>query len=292
MALLSISNERYLAFLEFLLSMDTFISFFETLPSHYKLGWIFLCLSITWILEFATPLVKLNYNKWKHAGRNMIYLFASILINLLVGIASVGVFIWLDSNQFGVLNLFETNPWVELILAVMALDFVAQWFAHFLLHRISWMWKFHLIHHSDTAVDATTGTRHHPGDYFIREVFSLVTIVIFGIPLAFYIFYRIATILFTYVTHANIILPSWLDRTLSIIFITPNMHKFHHHYQRPWTDSNFGNIFSIWDRILGTLVYDDPRKVRYGVDVLDDNLSEDVMYQLQVPFDKNVKTDY
>lgn len=272
--------------------MDSFIPFFENLPNHYKLGWIFVVLFITWLIEFGAPLANLNYKKWNHAGKNLIFLGTSMAINIIVGLATVGVFVWLGANNFGVLNWVSLNPWVELLIAIMALDFVAQWFAHYLLHRVKWMWKFHLVHHSDTHVDATTGTRHHPGDYVIREVFSLLAIVLFGIPIAFYIFYRIVTIFCTYMTHANIRLPDTLDRIISYVFVSPNMHKFHHHYERPWTDSNFGNIFSIWDRLFGTLVYDDPDKIRYGVDVLDDNYSENVMYQFKVPFNKSIKTDY
>lgn len=272
--------------------MDAFIDFFAHLPTTYKLGWIFLCLGITWLLEFGLPLIQLDYKKWRHAGRNMIFLFTSIVINALFGLATVGIFGWLATNEFGLLNLIELNPWIELLIAVMALDFVAQWFAHYLLHRVSWMWKFHLVHHSDTHVDATTGTRHHPGDYFIREVFSLLCILLIGAPIAFYLFYRIATVFFTYLGHANFQMPLIMDRAMSLIFITPNMHKFHHHFERPWTDSNFGNIFSLWDRIFGTLVYDDPRKVKYGVDVLDSSKADDVLYQFKVPFDKSVKTDY
>ncbi len=272
--------------------MEAFITFFESLSSIEKLSWIFICLGFTWVLEFSVPLASLSYKKWKHAGINMVFLFTSILINFLFGLATVGVFAWLATNNFGLLNLVDLNPWVELLLAVMALDLVAQWLAHYLLHRVSWMWKFHLVHHSDTHVDATTGTRHHPGDYLIREIFSLAAIVVFGIPLAFYLFYRIATIFFTYFSHANFRLPLWFDKMLSVVFITPNMHKFHHHQERPWTDSNFGNIFSLWDRAFGTMVYDDPKKVRYGVDVLDDSTAEDIVYQFKVPFDKSIKTDY
>ena len=149
-----------------------------------------------------------------------------------------------------------------------------------------------MIHHSDTKVDATTGTRHHPGDFVLREIFALLAVLILGAPVAFYMFYRICTVFFTYFTHANIILPRWLDKPLSLVFITPNMHKFHHHHERPWTDSNFGNITSIWDRIFGTLVYDDPRKIKFGLDVLDDTTDEDVKYQFMIPFNKSIKTDY
>ena len=78
---------------------------------------------------------------------------------------------------------------------------------------------------------------------------------------------------------------------ISVVFITPNMHKFHHHFERPWTDTNFGNIFSFWDRIFGTFIYDDPKQVQYGVDVVDPSKSEDVLYQFKLPFDSSIKTD-
>ena len=69
------------------------------------------------------------------------------------------------------------------------------------------------------------------------------------------------------------------------------MHKFHHHFERPWTDTNFGNIFSFWDRMFGTMVYDDPKQVQFGLDVLDDSRDQDIMYQLKVPFDSSIQTD-
>lgn len=272
--------------------MDQFINFFETLPNEYKFGWIIICLMIAWIMEGSIPLVQFKYDKWKHVGRNLIFLATSMLVNLVFGLATVGVFVWSANHEFGLLYLIEWPTWLELLVAVLLLDLVAQYLAHVVLHKVSWMWRLHMVHHSDTKVDATTGTRHHPGDYLVREIFSLAVIFISGMPVAFYLFYRIVTIFFTYVTHANITVPLWLDKPLSLIFITPNMHKFHHHFERPWTDTNFGNVFSFWDRMFGTMVYDDPTKVRYGLDVLDDATDDDVAYQFKLPFDKKVKTDY
>lgn len=271
--------------------MENLLTFFETMPSWQKLAWVFACLSISWILESVIPLVQSSHKKWRHAGVNMVFLSTSLLINLLFTFATAGVFIWAAEYKVGLFYWIDLPVWAELLLAVMLLDLVAQWFAHYLLHRVRWMWKFHLVHHSDTKVDATTGTRHHPGDYVIRELFALGAVLVFGVPLAFYLVYRIATIFFTYLTHANITVPEWLDRPLSWVFITPNMHKFHHHFERPWTDTNFGNIFSFWDRLFGTMVYGDPRKVRYGLDVLPDDRDEDLAYQFRVPFDRSVKTD-
>ncbi len=272
--------------------MESFINFFEQLSSIQKLTWIFICLSISWLMEFASPLVSFNYKKWRHGLRNLAFLLTSLVINVVIGMLTVGVFYWLADHQFGLLNWLSLNLWLELLLAVMLLDLCAQYLAHYLLHRVKWMWKFHLVHHSDTKVDATTGTRHHPGDYLIRELFALGSIVVFGIPLGFYLFYKICTIFFTYTSHANIKLPRWLDKALVLVFITPNMHKFHHHFERPWTDTNFGNIFSIWDRIFGTFVYDEPSKVIYGLDTVDASKDENLAYQFGLPFNSSVKTDY
>ena len=272
--------------------MDSFLLFFEQMPSWQKLIWIIICLLFSWSLEGFFPLFNLQYKKWKHAGVNFIFLATTLVINLLFGIATVSIFNYITINEIGLLHLTELPIWVELLIALLFLDFLAQYLVHYFLHKIRWMWKFHMIHHSDTKVDATTGTRHHPGDYVLREVFALIAILLLGAPFAFYMVYRIVTIFFTYVTHANIIVPIGLDKILSKVFITPNMHKFHHHFERPWTDTNFGNIFSFWDRLFGTFVYDDPKKIVYGLDVLDGNLDEDVLYQFKVPFDNTIKTDY
>lgn len=262
------------------------------MPSWQKLAWVFICLSVSWLFEGKLPLFNFNYKKWKHAGVNLIFLGSSLTINLLFGLATVGVFTYIGIHHIGLLHLVELPLWIELLIAIMFLDLVAQYLVHYLLHKIKWMWRFHMIHHSDTKVDATTGTRHHPGDYILREVFALVAVIIIGAPFAFYMVYRIVTIFFTYFSHANVNMPVAIDRIISLIFISPNMHKFHHHFERPWTDTNFGNIFSIWDRIFGTFVYDNPKKIVYGLDVLDGKLDEDVIYQFKVPFDNSIKTDY
>jgi sterol desaturase/sphingolipid hydroxylase (fatty acid hydroxylase superfamily) len=69
------------------------------------------------------------------------------------------------------------------------------------------------------------------------------------------------------------------------------MHKFHHHFERPWTDTNYGGILSIWDRMFGTFVYGDPREVRYGVDVADPARDEDVAHQFGLPFSRGRRLD-
>ena len=260
------------------------------MPAWQKVAWISIVLGAFWILEGYYALVKFRYNKWAHARTNFILLAFVMLINLVFGIITGGVFLWLDGSGFGLLNLLDLPVIADVFLSILVLDLIAQYFVHYLLHKVKWMWRLHLVHHSDTHVDATTGTRHHPFDFVIRESFALVAVIIMGMPVAYYFFYRILSVFFTYFTHANISMPAKLDRTLSWIIVTPNMHKFHHHYMLPWTDSNYGNMFSIWDRIFGTFVYDDTKKIRYGVDIVEDKTSDDIIYQLGIPFNRSIKT--
>lgn len=259
------------------------------MPIWQKLIWIASVLFVFWTLEGYYAFAKAGYSKWKHAKTNFVLLAFVMVINVIFGLATAGIFIWLGTSQFGLLYLVDAPIWVELLASILVLDLIAQYGVHYLLHKVQWMWRLHLIHHSDTNVDATSGTRHHPLDFIIRELFALLAVVIMGMPVAYYFFYRIITIFFTYWTHADIKLPTGLDKTLSWIVVTPTMHKFHHHHEMPWTDTNFGNMFSIWDRMFGTFLYDDPDKIIYGLDLTDPERSDDVKYQLGLPFDKNIR---
>lgn len=269
--------------------MNSFLLFFEEMPIWMRLIWVVGVLAVFWLLEGYYALVKINYKKWKHASVNFAFLFFTMLINVGFGALTLGVFFWIETAQFGLLHLVDWPVWLELIIALLALDFIAQYGVHYLLHKVKWMWRLHIVHHSDTKVDVTTGTRHHPLDFVIRETFALFAVLIMGMPIAFYLVYRILSVFFTYFTHANINLGK-MDKFISYVFVTPNMHKFHHHWELPWTDTNFGNMFSFWDRIFGTLVYDDTKKIRYGLDLVDDNKDENLIYQLKIPFNRGIKT--
>jgi sterol desaturase/sphingolipid hydroxylase (fatty acid hydroxylase superfamily) len=269
--------------------MFDFLSFFEEMPIWQKLAWVVAVLAFFWILEGYYRLTNIQYKKLKHAGTNFIFLLFTMLINVGFGALTLGVFYWIDTNQFGLLHLVDFPILVELILSLLVLDFIAQYGVHYLLHKVKWMWRLHIIHHSDTKVDVTTGTRHHPLDFTVRESFALIAVLMMGMPIAYYLFYRILSVFFTYFTHANINLGR-LDKALSYIFVTPIMHKFHHHHEMPWTDTNFGNMFSIWDRLFGTFLYTDTSKIVYGLDIVDQHKDEDVLYQLKIPFNKNIKT--
>lgn len=270
--------------------MESFLSLFESMPVWIKGVWILLFLSIFWVLEGVYSFYEYPKSKWKHDKTNLILLLLVVIINSVFVIFYTGLNEWLPNSGFGILPMFQASIWVKLLISVLVLDFTSQYLVHYLLHKVRWMWRLHITHHTDKHVNVTTGTRHHPLDFLIRETFALLVVIVMGMPIAFYFFYRMLTIPFTYFNHANIKLPLALDKTLSYVIVSPNMHKFHHHNELPWTDSNYGNVLSIWDRIFGTFVYDDPSKINYGLDSADHTDDEDVLFQIQVPFSKKVKS--
>ncbi len=268
--------------------MQDFLHFFETMPVWMKAGWVLFTLGSFWLLEGYYSFISTPYEKWKHAKTNLVLLAFVMIINTVFGIVTAGIFVWLSASNFGILYLFEAPIWVELLVSLLVLDLIAQYGVHYLLHKVPLLWRLHLVHHSDKKVDASTGTRHHPLDFIIRETFALIAVVIMGMPISYYFFYRILSVLFTYFTHANLNLPLQLDKALSYVIVTPHMHKFHHHFQLPWTDSNYGNMFSIWDRMFGTFVYGDPKEIVYGIDIADHTNDEHIATQLGLPFNKSV----
>ncbi len=254
------------------------------MPIEFKFYWLVACLLLATLFEFVIPMRNMQYNRWSHFRTNAALLASTMIINSLFALLLVNLIQYSGILGF---NLFETLPlgyWVEFLIALLILDFVAQYLVHYLLHQVPILWRFHQTHHSDTHVDATTGTRHHPVDYIFREIFSLIAILIMAIPLEYYGYYRLITVFCTYFTHANIQLPAKVDKVLSYVIVTPKVHKFHHHFEAPWTDSNYGNIFVFWDKLFGTYVYQDENDIKYGVDVMDMQRTDDLTYQLTNAF--------
>ena len=99
--------------------------------------------------------------------------------------------------------------------------------------------------------------------------------------------YQTLVVIATAFTHANISLPVTVDRFLSWILISPNMHKVHHHWKQPYTDSNYGAVFSVWDRVFGTFRFLDAKSIQYGIDRdYPKEKDEDLMNLLKSPFQK------
>lgn len=245
-------------------------------------------LLIFWIIEGAIPLFPLKYKKTKlrHAGVNFVFTVIHLIIHTFLAILIVKLSDWCLQNSFGIVYWTGANIIATIFIGVLALDF-SSWLVHLVMHKVPLLWRFHLIHHSDTNVDVTTGLRHHPGDSLLRGIFFLLLIFISGAPMYSVMIYQTLVVIATAFTHANISLPVSVDKALSFILISPNMHKIHHHWKQPYTDSNYGAVFSIWDRLLGTFKSLDIKQVRYGLDrYYPEDKDEDVLMLLKKPFGK------
>ena len=273
--------------------LDSMIAYFDSIPSSHRALIMAGGITFFWLIEGAVPLFRFRYQKWSHAGLNLFFTLTTIVINFAFATVIVRASDWVVASGFGILPwLGISSGWAMFLVGLLALDLVGAYLIHLIEHKIKVMWKFHMVHHADTHVDTTTANRHHPGESVFRVVFTLIGVVVCGAPMWLVMLYQSLSAVFSQFNHANIRLPLWLDTAISYVIVSPNMHKVHHHYMRPQTDSNYGNIFSIWDRLFGTFDATPMENLRYGLDVLDDSTDESLAYQLKVPFDKSVKTDY
>lgn len=247
--------------------MESLILYFETIPSLHRSIILVGGISFFWLLEGLLPLRRLPYKKWQHALPNFFFTITSILVNFSLAFLLLTTADWVNTNQFGLLHLVSLPFWLYVLLGVLFLDFIGAYLAHWTEHRLKPLWMVHLVHHSDHHVDTTTANRHHPLESVVRFTFTLVAVFVLGTPIGVVMLYQSLSVVLSQFNHANIQLPKKVDAVLSYILVTPHMHKVHHHYVLPYTDSNFGNIFAIWDRLLGTYMHLAAEKIVYGVDV-------------------------
>ena len=272
--------------------MEKVIHYFNHIPSIHRAFILAGGISFFWLMEYAAPLFRFRYHKWKHAGINLFFTLTTIIINFAFALLIVKTSDWCVQNHIGLLQFIVLPTWVVLIAGLLLLDLIGAYLIHFIQHKIKWMWKFHMIHHADMYVDTTTANRHHPGESVFRALFTLLAVFITGVPIWLIMLYQSASVVFAQFTHANIQLPAFIDHLLSWIIVSPGMHKVHHHYKRPETDTNYGNIFSLWDRLFRTYHFTDAGSIKYGLDVMEGRNTANLKDQLKLPFDTTVKTDY
>lgn len=265
--------------------MDALIDYFSNMPSLHRTLLLVGGLTVFWLIESAVPLFSFRYNKWKHAAINIFFTLTTVVVNLSLAFVLVLTSDWAVANEFGLIQWIAMPIWLYTLVGLMLLDLIGAWLIHFIEHKVRWMWRFHLIHHTDQTVDTTTANRHHPGESVFRFVFTTLAVLIIGAPMWMVFLYQTLSLVLTQFNHSNVKMPDWLDNALVWVICTPNMHRVHHHYRQPYTDTNYGNIFSIWDRLFGTYVKVENEKLTYGVDTHMETVEvNDVGNLLKIPF--------
>jgi len=271
--------------------LEAILNYFETIPSLHRSIILIGGLTLFWLLEGIVPLFKFKYNKWKHAWPNIFFTLTTIVINFALAFLLLKSADWVIANNFGIINWLPEMPlWLYVLVGILLMDFIGAYLAHYVEHKVKPLWMIHLVHHTDHKVDTTTANRHHPIESLIRYVFTLAGVFIIGAPIGIVMLYQSMSLVATQFTHANIRLPKKVDYILSYVLVSPDMHKIHHHNVLPYTDSNYGNIFSIWDRLFGTFMKLDRDKIVYGIDVFPDEVKNSNLIELlKQPFQEYQK---
>ena len=187
--------------------------------------------------------------RWPH---NLALLALDVfVVRLIAPGAAITVAVAGEAQGWGLLNAYGVPGWIALPMAVVLLD-LAIYFQHVMFHAVPTLWRLHRVHHADLDFDVTTGTRFHPIEILLSVLVKMAAVAAIGAsPMAVLVFEVLlnATAMFN---HANARLPKWLDASLRLFVVTPDMHRVHHSIVYNESASNFGFNLPWWDRLFGT----------------------------------------
>src|SRR5215813_990986 len=254
------------------------------LSSMSTVGAILGAMAVITLIEAIVPLHARGRWGRFHLLPNLALTFTTFGTNILMNAAIVMALAWMYSNRLGLLRNAAVGPTTESMIVLVLLDF-AFYAVHVAMHRSAFLWRFHCVHHSDPAVDVTTTIRQHPGESVIRyAAIAAVAIPLGASPAAFAI-YRLWSVLNGLLEHCNIRVPVALDALLTWVTSTPNMHKIHHSRRPNETNTNYSNIFSIFDRVFGTFTPSQRGlNIGYGLAGLDQAAMQTTFGLLAMPF--------
>jgi sterol desaturase/sphingolipid hydroxylase (fatty acid hydroxylase superfamily) len=273
--------------------MHTLHSFFS---AHEDMAQIILYAGVITSLWLAEVLVSTDglISKWKHSTVNLLFIFTALPVQLLLISFIVVLSKWANLHHWGFLNLisWHSKGLGYYVLAFVLLDF-CEYVYHVIMHKVDTLWKFHLVHHSDLKVDVSTTIREHPGETFIRTCFLMLWVFILGPLVSVLILRQIFQSFSNIIAHTQFRLSYRANKIIGFIFITPNLHHVHHHYQLPYTDCNYGDVLSIWDRIFGTICELEREDTHFGIDThMDENINGKFLNIVKIPFQKLERKNY
>ncbi len=267
--------------------MEKLLLIFENISSLNRALIIVSGITLFWVIEGIVPFKFLKYKKWRHSIPNFLLTLTTIIVNFFFAFLLVFAADWTNENNFGVIHLVNSSTLISIILGLLVLDLIGAYLPHLVQHKVKFLWYIHIVHHTDHKVDTTTANRHHPFESVVRFVFTFIGIFVSGAPIGLVLMYQSLSVIASQFNHANIQISNKVDKLLSYVIVSPNMHKVHHHFELPYTDSNYGNIFSIWDRIFGTYMELSKDKITYGVDTdLDEIQNSKFTSLIKRPFKK------
>lgn len=259
---------------------------------HSVFDWIGIPILVVvfWLIFFIESKLELRkrvQNKWQRSFiNNVIAIPSFILLRFMFLPAMIWIALQNSKLEIGINYWYNLPPLLEGLIAFLILDY-ANYLWHILNHKIPFLWRFHLVHHTDPDLDLTTAIRFHFGEIVGSLIFRGAFVFITGGSPLLIIIYEIlfeAEILFH---HSNIRLPIKVERLLNLLIVTPRMHGIHHSVYKTETDSNYSSILSVWDRIHNTaklnVSQDD---ITIGVPSYNMHHELTVGFLLQLPFNQ------
>lgn len=222
----------------------------------FRLSLFLILFALIGLGELFWPRRKLHHDKKQRWQANFGLILVDIILQrVTLGAAAFATAIYVGQKDWGLFNLMDLPLWLEGLIALVILD-AAIYLQHVATHKVPLLWRLHRVHHSDLDVDVTTGLRFHPIEILLSLLYKSTLVALLGVdPLVVLIFEALLNGA-TLFTHGNIALPPRLDRTLRQLFCTPDMHRRHHSVVRAETDSNYGNVLSLWDRAFRTYFWE------------------------------------
>jgi sterol desaturase/sphingolipid hydroxylase (fatty acid hydroxylase superfamily) len=255
------------------------------------IGTILAAMALVAAVETLVPLHARDRRHRDHLAPNLALTLLTFATNLVFNGALAAGVVALDARGLGALPLLALPDWLAAVVAGLAQDI---WFyvAHVAMPRVPALWRVHRVHHSDPALDVTTTIRQHPAEGLIRYVAMAAFALPLGVGPGAFAFYRLASALSGLLEHANVrVSPCTADR-LALVVTWPTMHKVHHARDARYTDTNYGNLVSWWDRACGTFT---PAHlgatIAVGLDGHDDPAAQTTRGLLALPFRRTEAAD-
>jgi sterol desaturase/sphingolipid hydroxylase (fatty acid hydroxylase superfamily) len=175
----------------------------------------------------------------------------SVTVRLLVPTAAVGIAVVASQRGFGIFHLLAWPDWLAGMLGFVVLDLVI-YAQHVTFHHVPVLWRAHRMHHADLDIDVTTGLRFHPIEIVLSMLVKMATVALLGIPAVAVVAFEVTLNATAMFNHANVSMPTWLDRVARLVVVTPDMHRTHHSVVADETNSNYGFNLPWWDWLFGT----------------------------------------
>ncbi len=236
------------------------------------------------LFELAVPLFARSARSKGRGFANFGLTLFTFLVNWGLISAAAGIALVLSFQGGGLLAPLALPMPALVAITIVTLD-LATYLAHLSMHKIPLLWRVHSVHHSDPFLDVGTTFRQHPIEGLWRFLWIIVPVSILGLPAAGVVIYRLLSAVNAALEHANVRVWGPLDRALSLVWTTPNMHKIHHSRKKVQNDSNYGNLLSLYDRGFRTFTPTDRAfGVVYGLDDVESKRSKSLSGLMTLPF--------